>query len=415
MTWNIAGGLLALFTASILVSQSAMDFFAILMSLFFLFGMVRSFYLGDQKIYFFRLGPEKFIALWLLVLLAGALLSPYGPEGSLIRLTEFKWLAFVYVLVFFLKEVEPNDRIVNGAIWLLCLGSLVAAGVFLLGYDPFKGPDFPVTVVDGGIRTGGFLSNPMTFAHVYGMVAALYLGPWIYFWLWKDRRKWWLGLSILLAISAVVMSFTRGAWAALGVSFLVSFFFVRRSLGFLFLGLSAGAVFLLSTFWEGFRQRLTLAFHFGNQYDSERLWIWKANLQIVKEHPVFGVGYGQNKSQLQIFYDKIGAPAGLLLEHAHNQYLHMAAGTGIVGLLMYLFTFGSFFWLSIKVFRAISDREYWKKGLSLGTINVQVFFFIGSLTEGNFEHSKIKYLISLTWALIVWLAYDERLLKERVK
>jgi O-antigen ligase len=80
---------------------------------------------------------------------------------------------------------------------------------------------------------------------------------------------------------------------------------------------------------------------------SERKMIWAGHFQIFKENPIFGAGYGQNTKALPRVYLEMGAPPDTLVSHAHNQYLHLAAGTGILGLLSYLLIW--FFFLKLNL------------------------------------------------------------------
>ena len=65
-----------------------------------------------------------------------------------------------------------------------------------------------------------------------------------------------------------------------------------------------------------------------------RIFSWKNTWEIIKQHPVFGVGVGDYKDEMQAMYDKDGLDLSV---NTHNQFLHIWAGTGIAGLLLFLF------------------------------------------------------------------------------
>ena len=61
---------------------------------------------------------------------------------------------------------------------------------------------------------------------------------------------------------------------------------------------------------------------------------------VVKENLVFGVGIGDVRKELDKVYRKVDYKFGYLdNQDPHNQYLQIAIGSGIVGLLIFLISF----------------------------------------------------------------------------
>lgn len=80
---------------------------------------------------------------------------------------------------------------------------------------------------------------------------------------------------------------------------------------------------------------------------SERTLFWQGSKEIAKKYPLFGVGSGNWK---HYFYDK--TDAGKVYQskgfdkryfHAHNNFFHVAAAYGIVGVALYILTLLSLF------------------------------------------------------------------------
>ena len=70
---------------------------------------------------------------------------------------------------------------------------------------------------------------------------------------------------------------------------------------------------------------------------SQRLEYTKASWHLIKRHPVFGVGTGDIPKAYQQAYDELQSPLKPEFRHkAHNQYLSITVGFGIVGLLLFL-------------------------------------------------------------------------------
>ena len=136
-----------------------------------------------------------------------------------------------------------------------------------------------------------------------------------------------------------------------------------------------------------------------------RLEIWENTLNIVKKHPIFGIGYDNlgyaypNKKSKTYFYitnnhtEKEVVSGGAYIDNAHNVYLHTLVTSGILGLIplliLLLYTFihalksnnkliiillGGFVAYSIQAFANISVIEvapiyYIIIGLILSDVN----------------------------------------------
>ena len=70
---------------------------------------------------------------------------------------------------------------------------------------------------------------------------------------------------------------------------------------------------------------------------SQRLEYTKASWHLIKQHPLFGVGTGDIPNAYMTAYDEIQSPLWPQFRHkAHNQYLSITVGFGIIGLVWFL-------------------------------------------------------------------------------
>lgn len=99
----------------------------------------------------------------------------------------------------------------------------------------------------------------------------------------------------------------------------------------------------------GFRARLSETVFEYNQYRrynnpnggslSQRIEYTRASFYLIKKHPVFGVGTGDIPDAYQTAYDELNSPLEAQFRHkAHNQYLSITVGFGIIGLILFLTT-----------------------------------------------------------------------------
>lgn len=77
----------------------------------------------------------------------------------------------------------------------------------------------------------------------------------------------------------------------------------------------------------------------GSDYpDSERLVSMQVGLEIFSNHPLFGVGAGDLKAQVQQYYQH-NLEGKYNFRMPHNQFITVMAGSGLVGLLAFLVAF----------------------------------------------------------------------------
>ena len=88
--------------------------------------------------------------------------------------------------------------------------------------------------------------------------------------------------------------------------------------------------------------------------NADRLNLWKTALAMTADKPLFGIGpglFGQEFTSYMVAgkYDATG--------HPHNDYLNLAATSGIFTLVAWLLIWGSWFYYCIKAYRNLSPLQ----------------------------------------------------------
>lgn len=401
--------LLFLFFLATLSSQSAMDFFAsiLTLSIFFqIFDDFRKKKVSPIRASFF--GFEIFWVIWFAVVIISFAFSPQSQTGWMKYLLEFRWVLIMYALSWVLMELNLKKEILVWVCTSLFLASLYAVIVWFLDFDPIH-PDNNMAPWSGGRRTGGLLSDAMTFSHLYAAYSCLCFGLSLTALRARVSERLYLLPTLIVTGVALILSFTRGVWIGVAVASLVMSFIFSKRLGLGLLAAGGSAIFLLLRLWPTFAERVTMAFASGD----ERSWIWKGHWQIFKDYPWTGVGYGENSKMIGQYYLKIGAPSGVIESHAHNQYLHFLAGTGVIGCLVYLIFLAGVLWIATSLYKKIEAQNWFEKGLALGCLGAHICFCLGGLTEANFERSKVRFVMIVVWSTILWLATKYQVLPLR--
>ena len=388
-----------LFVVSVLVSQSAMDFFSTVLCFHWCYFVWKSRKTDQPKRLFEPMGLEKLWAAWIIVVAVGFALNFNEPAYALERILEFRWILIFYVMFQVMLEIKPERSTLK---FVIPFAATIAAVNLFLYYAEI---DFLTPWRYGYgefLRAGGFFANPMTFAHSFVIFLSFLIGVTLVdFKQWNQQQKTSMVLILIFSLMGLYLTFTRGVWFGFIGGLSIGLFLWKPKY------IVAMALAAILGFWSfysvspSFRSRIDRTTAEMNG-ESERKILWKAHGQIFRENPVFGAGYGQNTKQLARVYSEINAPAGTLISHAHNQYIHLAAGTGILGLLCYLGIWGFFLKKSWDLWRWLAT-DSWDKGIALGLIIGQLAFMIGSLTEANFEHSKVRFMVMLAWAYVIYL------------
>ena len=299
-----------------------------------------------------------------------------SPQEALPSCIRF-FLASLITLLFALTVMREGDLLpglCRALTFVLLAQSLIAvfqqSGLAFTDIPPVEAP-----------RPYGFMSSRNLMASFLALLfpfsACLFL---------TGSRPWRLaaGLTMVLAFCGIVVGQTRSAWLSLATGLVVSsvlIFLVRRRLppavtklwfgGLALLVAGTLVVLGLSLALPGQRDLAVSLKHrvaaLGQLSDNAsaaqpatggRLYFWRTSLKMIRDRPLFGVGPGNWRVMVQRYginegltaADGVWAP-----DHAHNDYVQMAAESGIPGLLLYLGIWGTLGFITANVIRQAAD------------------------------------------------------------
>lgn len=87
--------------------------------------------------------------------------------------------------------------------------------------------------------------------------------------------------------------------------------------------------------------------------NGDRIVVWKTCIKIYKDHPIIGIGLGQFSKVYKEDYRNTEDTQGL--NHAHNNFFHLLAETGTIGIMGLLYFVGYFIITSFR--RWIKDKN----------------------------------------------------------
>ena len=288
-----------------------------------------------------RLGVAEWVLMVFSVVGLGS--SALAPEVSSRLLMQFYDLLIVpiglYVLV---RLAAPNERDYRNLLWVALFVVAVQSTIgFLSWIAPGLLPSGWKNLV--GARATGTFNGPAVYTATLVFMACLLMH-----WASISRsrlRQLALICAVGLAFVAVFVSFSRGSWVGgLAVGLVLIFVYPRLLLAPLAVSLAVVLILANSLFaaplsfaWERLNTENTAASRIvGNV----------ASLQMIRERPAFGWGFGNYN-----LYDDRFKTRVLDIEvdegsTSHNTYLSIMAELGLVGFGLYMFT--PVWWLALS-------------------------------------------------------------------
>jgi O-antigen ligase len=303
--------------------------------------------------------------IYLALRILSALLSP-KPSVSISAVFHTDWpLLSIPILSSICMTPQNRKKILQSLIFSSATISIYALYQFFSGFDPYRGKI--LTEMGNFYRSTGAFDFYLTLAGTQLMIFFVALG------LLKSAaqskvRKIVLAISALLIFLSILTTFGRSAWIALLVAGAIGLALSSRRILRKGLIVAIPLIVLVTLAIPELRERLFSSFDLSA--NSDRLNLWKTSAAMIADRPLLGIGPGLFKENFEKYkvpgnYDATG--------HAHNDYLNLAATSGILSLLAWLFMWGYWFKRTIKTSKSLPpdsvDRLH-LLGISLSLIAI---------------------------------------------
>jgi O-antigen ligase len=141
--------------------------------------------------------------------------------------------------------------------------------------------------------------------------------------------------------------------------------------------------------------------------NAGRVAIYQANLDIIHDHPLLGVGFGRYKPGAKPYYD--AHPAADRRSHAHSNVLQVAAEAGLLGLAAFCSLFAIVLLRGWEAVRASVTGAEW--ATTTGAWVGIVTFLLAGLAQYSFGDAEVVIGMWLATAILMrcWdEAYGDR-------
>lgn len=317
------------------------------------------------------------------LIIVGAVLASFFALDTRVAFGIVKgWFVVPIIYYACLTTIFPPDQrqvFVKPVLTSLVLVSLYALGQ-LFGLIPLLSYQLPEAqqYLDQG-RAVGFFESP-NFLAMYLVPLTLVTGGYL-----ALTRNFRLLAWLILPLLAIALSQSQASLLAI-MAGIVWLWLWRSSEAvapsrIALIGVAVGTAVVLLVLWRWVD-------------DPARWLIWQSAWQMVKEHPILGIGPGQFQASFLLLGDQSGQFATTLpyALHPHNLFLNVYLSTGLLGLI------GSVWFL------AELGKEFFRNTARSQLVLAASCAIVAVLVHGMFDSTIFKNDLAIIFWLLVLLA-----------
>lgn len=305
------------------------------------------------------------------------------PWDSLLGMKKFYLVLAVYWVGFNVRGESRRGQLTMLFVAMTALTSLYGVAMYLWGMQSRLLGTQTMAMTSGGIMIMAILLWIPSLHSVSDR--------------WLKEGNWLIGL---LLAAGIILNKTISAWAGMVGGLAV--YFMRKK---------AATLIVAALVIFGISLSAALPHLKGGFFDYSKLESWQARMtmwdngwKIIKKSPVLGTGlidlgehYQRERSTADIQLHGNNRRVG----HLHNNFIHITAITGFVGLAAFCFL-----WLVIIAFQIQLARSvpFGLRNRRVSYLSVSSAFLINGLAEWNFGDSEVVTVLwfSLGLALSSW-------------
>jgi O-antigen ligase len=399
-----------LYSVALLTSMSGMELCSWTVASLTLFYIILDLPSKQREFRFFGLGTDLSLLGFLIVVVVGLYIN--APQANFVtELGSLRWMLLLYLLSYSFALFPGLNKLFYIIIGLSAIVAAYAIFQHFTGIDlryewglraqsavtpaPFTGSNVYQSV--------GLMSHHLTYGYLFSMIFCFPLAALML----NRRRSSLLRIFLLLTVTVIGLSllwtYGRGVWIATLCAILFMAAYVSRKALFGILVIGAIAFGILYSSNTGFRERLDSIWATHYTSNTDRQDLWRANWEMLADHPWIGIGWNQNEGRVQEYYTRLGI-TNSFSGHAHNNYMQILATTGVLGFLFYnLFIIG-FLLMTHRLWSDVPKSHYWHKVFVLGALGSQISLQAGGLTQWNFGDAEVNHFFIFVLATIAYMA-----------
>ncbi len=292
----------------------------------------------------------------------------------------------VFIGLYFIIAVHNNE---NFRIKIINTSLIAGFLVCVYGILQLTGLDFIEWARVFGGRMSSSLGNPNFLAGYLAALIPVSIASTIV--TGNKPRKILLLANTVFLITCLVLTQTRGSWLGFIASVLVFLILAGGALNKItrrriYAG-SAVIVILISAYItladNSYTGKFKSIFNPNIASIYERVFKWRTASEMIKDHPLLGVGMGAVKVNYALYQEKARKKMRIVLRgtsesQVHNEYMQIWAEAGILGLISFLGIIIVFFSGALKYLKTLEKKQKW---IVIGIISAVAGILIDSISN----------------------------------
>ena len=302
------------------------------------------------------------------------------------------YLFWPILLVIGLRRLNLNAQLVILRSWLVTFSLLAVIGII----QYFTGWPRPqvIPAQPGFYHSTLFLGHHLSTASILIFPFFAVLDSAVH---QRTRRNTFLlALIALLGLITLLFTYSRTLWLALPIGICI---WALTTLPKKIRWLSTTALIVGSL--AASRLPIVQGRFFDGIGFHPRVDLWKTNLEFFLQRPLFGVGWRHNVELSGYYLMEKYHAQDVFSGHAHNNFLDILGGTGLVGALSWLFWNGCIFWILLKNKKRFDSGKGLTFVLATGMLCAFLVFQLNGLTQVNFWEAKVQHQLAWVIALVL--------------
>jgi len=256
-----------------------------------------------------------------------------------------KWLnalfnitVFPCATYFWVRALPYRTEFAVSVLKVLCFLGVYLSFTAVCEHYEWQSLVWPAYIMDESLGTHfGRARGPFMESVAMGRVLTMVFAGWLVLRLAsKPLLRNFATFCLVLTLAGIYFTATRGPWLGLGlvlITFLVSETPVRKTVLRLVACIAVSAAIGLSNKFSLGQNNL----FFGRQNTvTDRIVTWLVSMDMIKAHPVFGIGFGRFNAKWEDYYKPSNGLEFDGFDGSHNTWLSVAAEVGLPGLALYL-------------------------------------------------------------------------------
>ena len=356
-------GFIRLMSTSQMLSIASTQFFLACLIFYSVYLLYKKQYAWSDFPYWYYLVP--LILLTMLSVFFGV-----DPKKSLKEL--FNWWLFLYLAGMFLlarkKDILPT----------IAFYTIIGADITAL-YGLYQ------IIFTSIPRAEGFFTHALTYGNTLSMVFCMILARLVTRSCRHRKEQVFYAVSGILIMMALFVSMAKGPMLATLVTIFTMLIIFKGWKGviasIIIIALFLGSIVAIPAARTRYMGLVDNSWKNEETSTGVRIRLWKVSLEIIKDHPIFGIG---ERNFRQVATQKIGHTLHVM-SHAHNAFLHFALSHGLIAFSVLIALF-------VKLLYDTLPGALRREPTAFTAASVLIVFILEGLTEHTIGDSEVAML-----------------------